>query len=43
MSRATKFSFHRLPLYNLDVLKLWLVVLKMDPNTEVKVLRLADH
>ncbi|XP_069388914.1 uncharacterized protein [Paralichthys olivaceus] len=43
MTRWTKFSFHRLPLRNLDVLKLWLVPLRMDPNTEVKALKRADN
>lgn len=36
-------SFHRLPLRNADLLKLWLVVLKIDPNTRVEALRRADH
>ena len=42
MTSWTTFSFHRLPLHNPDVLKLWLVVLKMDPNSEVGALRRAD-
>nr|XP_019960218.1 PREDICTED: zinc finger MYM-type protein 4-like isoform X1 [Paralichthys olivaceus] len=43
MTGWSKFSFHRLPLFNPDALKLWLVALRMDPNTEVKALRRADN
>lgn len=43
MSKNSARSFHRLPLLDEDVLKSWLVVLQMDPNTPVHKLRLADH
>ncbi|KAJ8278234.1 hypothetical protein GJAV_G00085400 [Gymnothorax javanicus] len=43
MTSWTTFSFHRLPLRNLELLKLWLVALKIDPNTPVEALRRADH
>ncbi|KAM4585154.1 uncharacterized protein PAE49_004488 isoform 2-T2 [Odontesthes bonariensis] len=43
MSTWTKYSFHRLPLRNRDILKLWLVALKMDPNITVPRLRRLDH
>ncbi|XP_033467959.2 uncharacterized protein LOC117247480 [Epinephelus lanceolatus] len=36
-------SFHRLPYKYPDITKLWLVVLKIDENTPVHSLRLADH
>ncbi|XP_072250697.1 uncharacterized protein [Leuresthes tenuis] len=39
----TKFSFHRLPFRDLDLLKLWLVALKMDLKTEVGALKRMDH
>ncbi|XP_033493772.2 uncharacterized protein LOC117264070 isoform X3 [Epinephelus lanceolatus] len=43
MSHNTPYSFHRLPLSDGKMLKLWLVVLQMDANTPVQTLRLADH
>ena len=43
MSHNTPYSFHRLPLSNGEMLKLWLIVLQMDANTPVQTLRLADH
>lgn len=43
MARWTTVSFHRLPFHDLDLLKLWLVVLKLDPNSTVEALRRADH
>ncbi|XP_045919648.1 uncharacterized protein LOC123979657 isoform X9 [Micropterus dolomieu] len=43
MSRNTKHSFHRLPLSDMETLKLWLGVLQMDANTPVQTLRLEDH
>ena len=43
MTSWTKFSFHRLPFRDLNLLKLWLVVLKMDLNTEVEALKRADY
>lgn len=42
MSTWTKYSFHRLPIRNWDVLKLWLVALKMDPNITVPRLKRLD-
>ncbi|GLD48838.1 uncharacterized protein AKAME5_000273700 [Lates japonicus] len=42
MTRWTPRSFHRLPLRNRDLLKLWLVALQIDVNTPVRTLRLAD-
>lgn len=43
MSNNTPRSFHRLPLFNRETLKLWLLVLQMDANTPVQKLRLADY
>jgi len=43
MTSWTKFSFHRLPYHDLNLLKLWLVALKMDLNTEVGALKRADY
>ncbi|XP_074542366.1 zinc finger MYM-type protein 4 isoform X3 [Halichoeres trimaculatus] len=43
MTRWTPMSFHRLPFHDLALLKLWLVVLKLDPNSSVEALRRADH
>ena len=42
MTNNTPLSFHRLPLMDGDVLKLWLFVLHIDANTPVHALRLAD-
>lgn len=43
MTSWTKHSFHRLPLGNTELLKLWLIVLQMDPNTDTEELKLAGH
>ena len=43
MTSSSKFSFHRLPLDYPGLLKVWLVALKMDPNTEIEDLKLASH
>ncbi|XP_061888704.1 uncharacterized protein LOC133639428 [Entelurus aequoreus] len=43
MLRYSSRSFHRLPYFNTDTLKLWLAVLQMDADTPVDVLRRADH
>lgn len=43
MKSYSSRSFHRLPLLNRSTLRLWLVVLQMDPNTPVHTLRLADY
>jgi len=40
MTSWMKFSF---PFRDLNLLKLWLVALKMDPNTEVGALKRADY
>ncbi len=36
-------SYHRLALLDRDTLRLWLAVLRMDENTPIRTLRLADH
>ncbi|XP_074542669.1 pogo transposable element with ZNF domain isoform X4 [Halichoeres trimaculatus] len=43
MTTSSKFSFHRLPLDYPALLKVWLVALKMDPNTEIEDLKRASH
>jgi len=43
MTSWKKFSFHRLPFCDLNLLKLWLVALKMDLNTEVGTLKRVDY
>ncbi|KAM9339822.1 zinc finger MYM-type protein 4-like [Symphorus nematophorus] len=42
MTNNTPRSFHRLPLMDTDVLKLWLFVLHIDANIPVHALRRAD-
>ncbi|XP_063044445.1 THAP domain-containing protein 1-like [Engraulis encrasicolus] len=43
MTRWTSLSFHRLPLQNREVLRLWLIAMRMDPNIRPQRLRRADH
>uniref|UniRef100_A0A672FQH8 THAP domain-containing protein 1 n=1 Tax=Salarias fasciatus TaxID=181472 RepID=A0A672FQH8_SALFA len=43
MTSFSKFSFHRLPLDSPGLLNVWLVALKMDPNTEIEDLNRASH
>lgn len=43
MTSWTTMTFHRLPFANLEILKLWLVALKMDPDTDMEGLKRADH
>ncbi|XP_029956594.1 serendipity locus protein delta-like isoform X4 [Salarias fasciatus] len=43
MASWATVTFHRLPFHDQDLLRLWLVVLKLDPDSPVEALRRADH
>uniref|UniRef100_A0A672FVP1 THAP-type domain-containing protein n=1 Tax=Salarias fasciatus TaxID=181472 RepID=A0A672FVP1_SALFA len=43
MTSWTSLSFHRLPLRDRDLLRLWLIALNMDPSIKVPTLRRLDY
>lgn len=43
MKRYLCLSFHRLPLRNREILKLWLVALQLDVQTPLQTIRERDY